>query len=124
MFLLNLSNMNRSSNALVPLTAIEFEILLSLASGALHGYAILQDIDQRTGGRVAARPGTLYRAVSRLLGAGLLAESTDAARAREDPRRRTYRLTPEGRRVAALEAQRLQRQIATARARKVLRSEG
>ena len=124
MFLLNLSNMNRSANALVPLTAIEFEILLSLASGALHGYAILQDIDQRTGGRVAARPGTLYRAISRLLGAGLLAESTDAVRAQEDPRRRTYRLTPEGRRIAALEAQRLQGQVATARARKVLRSEG
>ena len=120
MFLLHLYNMNRSTRTPGPLTLVEFEILLSLASSELHGYAILQDIDGRTDGALNLRPGTLYRAINRLLGSGLIAE-TDAARGNDDPRRRTYRLSSEGRKVAAAEAERLARQVATARLRKVLR---
>jgi DNA-binding PadR family transcriptional regulator len=113
--------MNRSTRTPGPLTLVEFEILLSLASGDRHGYAILQDIDGRTDGALNLRPGTLYRAINRLLGGGLITEMTDAARGGDDPRRRTYRLSPEGRKAASAEAVRLSRQVATARLRKVLR---
>lgn len=125
MFILYIYPMNRSSQTPGPLTLVEFEILLSLASGDLHGYAVLQDIDRRTDGALNLRPGTLYRAINRLLHSGLILETADASRGKEDPRRRTYRMTAEGRKVASAEAQRLARQLATARQRKVLRrSEG
>ena len=113
--------MNRSSQSPGPLTIVEFEILLSLASGDLHGYAVLQDIDRRTDGALNLRPGTLYRAMNRLLTSGLIVETADADREKEDPRRRTYRMTAEGRKVAAAEADRLAKQLTTARLRKVLR---
>ena len=113
--------MNRSPDALLPFTTAEFEILLSLAAGDLHGYGILQDIETRTEGRLSLRPGTLYRAISRLLDHGLIAELPEGARGVSDPRRRTYHLTTEGRRLAAREAERLARQVTTARARKVLK---
>jgi DNA-binding PadR family transcriptional regulator len=113
--------MNRAPDELLPFTAIEFEILLSLAGGDLHGYAILQDVETRTEGRLSLRPGTLYRAISRLLDHGLIAEPDEPARAKPDPRRRTYHLTPEGRRLAARDAERLARQVTTARARRVLK---
>ena len=58
---------------------------------------VLQDIDRRTDGALNLRPGTLYRAINRLLGAGLLGETADTSHGKEDPRRRTYRMTPEGR---------------------------
>jgi DNA-binding PadR family transcriptional regulator len=112
--------MNRSADVQGPLTSTEFEILLSLADGDQHGYAILQDIDARTDGALNLRPGTLYRAMNRLLGAGFIAEIPLSVK--DDPRRRTYRLTPEGRRIAASEAARLARQVSTARLRRVLRS--
>jgi DNA-binding PadR family transcriptional regulator len=113
--------MNRTHHPLEPLTAVEFEILLSLASGDLHGYAILQDIESRTGGRLPLLPGTLYRAVNRLLGRSWIAERTDPSGSRDDGRRRIYHLTAEGRRAAAREAERLARQLYTARARHVVR---
>ena len=121
MFLLHLYNMNRSTRTPGPLTLVEFEILLSLASSELHGYAILQDIDGRRDGALTLRPGTIYGANTRHLASGLIAETPDAARGNDDPRRRTYRLSSEGRKVAAAEAERLARQVATARLRKVLR---
>ena len=113
--------MNRSPDELLPFTAVEFEILLSLAGGDLHGYAILQDVETRTKGRLSLRPGTLYRAINRLLDHRLLAELTETSRSSGDPRRRTYHLTAEGRRLAAREAERLARQVNTARARRVLK---
>jgi DNA-binding PadR family transcriptional regulator len=113
--------MNRSPDALLPFTAVEFEILLSLAGGDLHGYAILQDIEMRTEGRLSLRPGTLYRAISRLLDHGLIAELAETSRSSGDLRRRTYHLTTEGRKLAAREAERLARQVTTARARRVLK---
>jgi DNA-binding PadR family transcriptional regulator len=113
--------MNRSHHASQPLTAVEFEILLSLASDDLHGYAILQEIESRTGGRLGLFPGTLYRAVNRLLQGGWVAERPDASASQDDPRRRVYHLTSEGRRTATREAERLARQLITAKARNVLR---
>lgn len=111
--------MNRSSHVLQPLTAIEFEILLTLAGGDLHGYAILQDIEVRTEREFTVLPGTLYRAVNRLLQNGWILERTGVGAAKDDSRRRTYHLTSEGRRQAAREAERLTRQLLTANARLV-----
>ena len=102
-------------------TAMEFEILLSLAGGAMHGYAIIQDIGDRSGGTLTVRPGTLYRAISRLLGAGLI-EEVAGRRGEDDERRRYYAMTKAGRGVAVIESQRLVRQLETARARKLLKT--
>ena len=104
------------------LTAMEFEILLSLAGGELHGYAIIQDIGERSGGSLTVRPGTLYRAISRLLDAGLIAEVD--GRGGDDERRRYYVMTRQGRQAATTESERLARQLQTARARKLLKTRG
>ena len=101
-------------------TPMEFEILLSLAGGDLHGYAIIQDIGERSAGTLTVRPGTLYRAISRLLDAGLIQEV--AGGQGDDERRRYYSMTRAGRQVAAVETQRLERQLATARARKLIKT--
>lgn len=106
---------------------MEFEILLSLADGDRHGYAILQDIAARSDGAIVARPGTLYRAVSRLLQTGLIDEvepppPSKRAGGSVDERRRYYSLTAAGRRVAEAEAERLARQVRAARTRKLLSS--
>jgi DNA-binding PadR family transcriptional regulator len=100
---------------------MEFEILLSLAGGDLHGYAIIQDIGERSGGRLTVRPGTLYRAISRLLDAGLIAEVEGGRAGTDDERRRYYAMTRTGRQVATIESERLARQLQTARARKLLK---
>jgi DNA-binding PadR family transcriptional regulator len=100
---------------------MEFEILLSLAGGDLHGYAIIQDIGERSNGALTVRPGTLYRAISRLLDAGLI-EEVGGGDADVDERRRYYAMTKAGRQAAASESQRLARQVETARARKLLKS--
>jgi DNA-binding PadR family transcriptional regulator len=99
---------------------MEFEILLSLADGDRHGYAIIQDISQRSEGTLTVRPGTLYRAVARLLDARLIEEVTQPG-GEEDERRRYYRMTKAGRQVASIESARLARQLQTARARKLLK---
>ena len=69
-------------------------ILLTLADGPLHGYAISASIERETNGAVALRPGSLYRAIHQLLERELIEETPDSE---EDPRRRTYRLTGAGR---------------------------
>jgi DNA-binding PadR family transcriptional regulator len=127
MFGVNVFRKNLAADEIGPLTPMEFEILLSLADGDRHGYAILQDIAARSDGAVTARPGTLYRAVSRLLQTGLIKEVDSALRSKRaggnvDERRRYYSLAPDGRRVAEAEAQRLARQVRAARSRKLLKS--
>ena len=102
------------------MTSMEFEILLSLAGGDRHGYAIIQDIGERSGGMLTVRPGTLYRAISRLLEAGLI-EEVPGARG-EDQRRRYYAMTRAGRQAATIESERLARQLETARDRKLLKT--
>jgi len=109
-------------NWFLPLTAVEFEIMLSLAREDLHGYAIMQEVERRTEGVTVLRPGTLYRAICRLLESDLIDE-VEASSPAEDQRRRCYRLTPLGHRVAVLEARRLARQIRVARSLKLLRGE-
>jgi DNA-binding PadR family transcriptional regulator len=109
----------------LPLTAVEFEILLSLSAEDRHGYAIMREVEDRSEGTVSLRPGSLYRAVNRLLENGLVEELDEAPDADlDDQRRRYYRLTSLGSKVATLEAKRLARQVSVARARKLIRGEG
>jgi DNA-binding PadR family transcriptional regulator len=121
MFRVNIFRANIKPGDFGAITPMEFEILLSLAGGDLHGYAIILDIGERSGGARTVRPGTLYRAISRLLDAGLIQEVDGGGRP-DDERRRYYTMTRAGRQVATIESQRLERQLATARARKLLKT--
>ena len=103
-----------------PLTPVEFHILLSLADGERHGYAILQDVGERTDAQIALRTGTLYTVIKRMLDGGWIAESETRPRGEDDERRRYYRLTPLGRQVVKTEAQRLQDLVTLAREKRVL----
>lgn len=105
----------------LPLTPVAFEILLALADGEQHGYRIMQEVEARSGGGVTLHAGTLYRALARLLESGLI-EELDARPADDhDERRRYYRLTAMGIGVAKAETDRLASQVASARARRLLK---
>jgi DNA-binding PadR family transcriptional regulator len=107
---------------LLPLTPAMFHVLLSLADGDAHGYAILKEVASRTNGAVQLSTGTLYGLIKRLLAEGLIVESPRRPpAAADDERRRYYRLTDFGRQVAAAEADRHERILTTARARLRLR---
>ncbi len=101
----------------LPLPSAVFHILVALADRERHGYSIMQDVAARTGGKVQLGAGTLYSSIRRMLEQGLieeLAESPDPTSA--DERRRYYRVTRFGRRVAAAECERLSALIHQARA--------
>jgi DNA-binding PadR family transcriptional regulator len=102
-------------NPVPPLTAAAFQVLLALAAGEAHGYAVMRFVEQVTAGTVRLGPGTLYRTIGRLLADGLVeeVEGGDPA-APHDARRRYYRLTPLGRRAAQAEAALLERMVAAA----------
>src|SRR5687767_11620269 len=104
----------------LPLSVPVFQILLSLADCDLHGYAIIQDIRDRTEGEVELTASTLYAAIKRLLDAGLIDElDTRPTSAQDDPRRRYYRITSAGLDVARLEIARLERTLKMARQKKL-----
>ena len=104
--------------ALLPLPPVTFHILLALADGDRHGYAIIQDVEARTDGDLRLGAGTLYRSIHRMLEQGLIVESSRRpARAVDDERRRYYRLTPFGTAVARAETRRLAQLLRLARAR-------
>jgi len=104
-------------DALLPLPAATFHILLALADQDRHGYAILQEVEARTGGELRLSAGTLYRSVHRMLEQGLVVETGDRpAPDEDDERRRYYRITPYGTAVAKAEARRLAELIRLARA--------
>lgn len=104
-------------DALLPLPPAVFHILLSLADADRHGYAIIQDVADRTGGEVRLGPGTLYRSIQRMLEQELIEEvERRPARVLDDERRRYYRVTAFGRRVAEAEATRLAQLVRLARA--------
>lgn len=108
--------------AFLPLTPVAFEILLALADGERHGYSIMREVAERSGGTVTLHPGTLYRALARLLESDLiqeLAERPDPDH--DDERRRYYRLSDRGIAVARAEAERLASQLTAARDRKLLK---
>lgn len=101
----------------LPLTPAAFHVLLALADGPKHGYLILKDVEEQTGGEVRLSTGTLYGLIKRFLDDELIIEVPAAADARE---RRPYRLTVLGRDVAAAEAARLQRLVTAARSARLL----
>jgi DNA-binding PadR family transcriptional regulator len=103
-----------------PLPSAAFQILLSLADENLHGYAIMREVEQQTGGRMRLGPGTLYSSIQALLEEGLIEEvDRSPAQATTDERRRYYRLTVAGRKVARSEAERLADLLRAARAKKI-----
>jgi DNA-binding PadR family transcriptional regulator len=103
--------------SLLPLSTAVFHILVALADRDRHGYAIMQDVAARTEGAVQLSAGTLYSAIRRLLEQGLIEELSESPdRSSTDERRRYYRLTRFGRRVATAEVGRLNALVRQARA--------
>jgi len=102
------------------LTPAMFHVLVALAERDRHGYAIMQEIERRTGGRVEIGPGTLYRSIKRLLDAGLIVERQAGRRGAPASARREYRITEQGRRAAADEARALAQVVEWAAAGRLL----
>jgi DNA-binding MarR family transcriptional regulator len=112
-------------NDLLPLTPAVFHILLALADGEKHGYAIMQEVEKISDGQVKMGPGTLYGSIKRMLAGGLIAETDE----RPDPilddeRRRYYRLTNFGERVVSAEAHRLAVLVSVARSKRLVGGTG
>jgi len=107
------------TDAFLPLKTQWFHILLSLAGGEQHGYGIMQEVLQRTAGKVRLWPATLYGSIKRLIEAELIEESDDRpAPEQDDARRRYYRLTALGRRVLDAECERLQELVRAIQAKR------
>lgn len=107
-----------------PLPSAAFQILLSLADEDRHGYGIMRQVEEQTNGRVRLGPGTLYGSIQSLVEARMIeevGEGVDAKLGQE--RRRYYRLTPSGRKLARAEAERLADMVRVARDRKILGGE-
>ena len=106
-----------ATDELLPLPAGVFHILIALADRDRHGYSIMQDVATRTAGKVQLSAGTLYSSIRRMLEQGLIEELNDSPDpSSSDERRRYYRLTRLGRRVAAAEVKRLEGLVEQARA--------
>jgi DNA-binding PadR family transcriptional regulator len=100
---------SRTAESFLPLKPHWFHVLLSLADQEQHGYGIMQEVLDRTNGKVRLWPATLYGTLKRLIDADLIVESAERpAPELDDARRRYYRLTPFGRRVLAAESARLE----------------
>lgn len=111
----------RRPEEFLPLTPAMFHILLALADKERHGYHIMREVDERTEGNVKLGPGTLYGSIKRMMGDGLIEELEERPDPElDDERRRYYRLTDFGFRVATAEAQRLEQMVRSARAKKLL----
>ena len=109
----------------LPLTPAAFNVLLALADGEKHGYAIMQAIALRTAGQVRMGPGTLYGLIKRMLGDAWIEELEERPDpALDDERRRYYRLTALGQRVAVAEAERLAVLVAAAHQQGLLPTKG
>jgi DNA-binding PadR family transcriptional regulator len=103
--------------SLIPLPAATFHILMSLADEDRHGYAIIQDVAHRTGGKLKLSAGTLYRSIQRMIEQGLIVEPRERPVPEiDDERRRYYRITALGKAVARAEARRLMDLVRLARA--------
>ena len=104
--------------ALLPLPPATFHILVALADQDRHGYAIIQDVEERTGGALRLSAGTLYRSIARMVEQGLIREVSARSRpVLDDARRRYYRVTPLGLDVARAEMRRLTELVRLSRAR-------
>lgn len=118
-------SMARDPHAQLPLTPVVLHILLALADGERHGYAIAQVIEETTQGLVRMGPGTLYGSIQRMLASSLIEETSSRRRASDDsgsddPRRRYYRATSFGRRVLTLELERLSAIVTVARQKQLV----
>ena len=107
----------------LPLSPAVFNILLALADGEKHGYAIMLEVEGNTEGQVKMGPGTLYGSIKRMLSSGLIQESDERPDPElDDQRRRYYGLTELGRRVLRAESQRLVGQVGVLQMKNVLES--
>jgi DNA-binding PadR family transcriptional regulator len=102
---------------LLPLPPATFHILLALVDERRHGYAIIQDVEARTGGELRLSAGTLYRSIARMVEQGLIHEVVRRRTAADDERRRYYLISPFGTAVARAEMRRLSQLVRLARAR-------
>ena len=108
----------------LPLKTQWFHIMLALAGGEQHGYGIMQEVLQRTAGKVRLWPATLYGSIKRLIEAELIEESDERpAPEQDDARRRYYRLTALGKRVLDAECERLQELVRTIRVKQAMVTE-
>ena len=118
---LSVKKTERNPDDLLPLTPAMFHILLALADRERHGYHIMQEVEERTEGKVRLGPGTLYGSIKRMLADGWIEESEERPDPEmDDERRRYYRLTDFGYRLATAEAERLARLVKSARLKKLL----
>lgn len=101
---------------LLPLPEATFHILLALSEEERHGYAIIQEVEHRTGGKLRLSAGTLYRSIARMVEQDLIGETTARRPAADDERRRYYRITRFGTAVARAEIRRLSDLVRFARA--------
>ena len=108
----------RDPSLYLPLTEAAFHVLVALADGPKHGYLIMKDVEERTGGGVRLSTGTLYGLIKRFLDDELIVEM--AAEDDGSERRRPYKLTPVGRQVAKAEALRLEGLVSAARGVRLL----
>lgn len=116
-----MTRQQRSADTFLPLTSPMLHTLVALADGDKHGYAILKEIERRTEGAVRLSAGTLYALLSRATADGLIVETDERPDlALDDERRRYYRLTPLGRRVAVAEIERLESIVEMAREKKLV----
>ena len=111
---------NRSPQELLPLTPPVFHILLALADGPRHGYAIMQAVEETAGPEMRMGPGTIYGSLQRMEDAGLVRELSPGVH----ERRRVFVLQPLGRRALEGEAQRLARLAALLRSKRLIAGEG
>jgi DNA-binding PadR family transcriptional regulator len=107
--------------SLLPLRPSVFHILLALCDGDLHGYGIMQEVAEHSGGQIKLGPGTLYGAIKRLLSDRLIVEADERPDPHlDDERRRYYRLTDLGQQVLKAEARRISRMVSVAQRRRLI----
>jgi len=117
-----MSPREQTSELPLPLTPAMFQVLAALAGSEMHGYAILKEVAEQTQGEVKLSAGTLYGIIKRLLAEGIIVECDERpAPELDDSRRRYYRLTDWGREVAVAEAERMEKLIAMARGKRLLK---
>ena len=109
------------ARSFLPLSPLAFQVLLSLSDDSRHGYAIIQEISERTDGLITMRTGTMYLLLQRMVADGLIEESGSRPKVdKDDERRRYYIVTALGRSVATAEAKRLEAMVGQARRKQVL----
>ena len=115
-----MSKSTKNSETTIPLSHSDFHILLALANTQLHGYAIMQQVTEWTGGSIRMGPGTLYGAIKRMLSSGLVEEVPEGERPEDaSERRRYYRLTNHGDKIVLAETNRLASLVKVAQSKKL-----